>query len=435
MLPRLCFVLGVLCGLACRPAVPEPVPTVAAGTGPDRPPVVAGEGVRTGAQVLVDEGFQRLRGKRVGLIVNHTARVGDGHLIDRLHAAPEVTLAAIFGPEHGYRGEADAGAEIRDGRDARTGVPVYSLYGQTRKPTPAMLEGVDVLVFDIQDVGARFYTYISTMGLAMQAAAEARLPFMVLDRPNPLGGTQVSGYVLDPAFTSFIGQYPIPVQHGLTVGELARMIQGERLLPGLEQLRLEVVPMQGWTRTQHWPDVGLPWVPTSPNIPDFETALVYPGACFFEGTQASEGRGTRMPFRQLGAPWADGNALADQLNGYALPGVRFEAVRFTPQSIAGMSADPKLKGTDLGGIRYVVTDPAAFRPVETGVYVLHAFYQQAPAPARRGFFQTRTLNLLAGTDRLEAHLTAGATPQAIIASWQEEVAAFTRQREPYLLYP
>jgi uncharacterized protein YbbC (DUF1343 family) len=391
--------------------------------------------VRTGAQVLADEGFARFRGQRVGLIVNHTARIGDDHLIDRLHGAPGVTLAAIFGPEHGYRGEADAGAALRDGQDIRTGVPVYSLYGQTRKPTPAMLQDLDVLVFDIQDVGARFYTYISTMGLAMQAAAEAHLPFVVLDRPNPLGGDQVSGYVLDPAFTSFIGQYPIPVQHGLTVGELARMIQGERLLPGLEGLRLEIVPMQGWTRTLRWPAVGLPWVPTSPNIPDFETALVYPGTCFFEGTRASEGRGTRAPFRQLGASWADGDALAAQLNRYVLPGVRFEAVRFTPQPIEGMSTDPKLKGTDLGGIRYIVTDPDAFRPVETGVYVLHAFYQQAPASVRGDFFQARTLGLLAGTDRLQAHLTAGATPQTIIASWQDEVAHFLQRRRPYLLYP
>lgn len=401
------------------------VDTTAAPTGP----------VRSGAQVLADSGFAALQGMRVGLVVNHTARVDTAHLADRLAAAEDVELAALFGPEHGIRGTADAGEKVDDGRDARTGAPVYSLYGETRKPTPAMLEGLDALVFDIQDVGARFYTYISTMGLAMQAAAEADLPFYVLDRPNPLGGTRAEGFVLDTAYTSFVGQYPIPVTHGLTVGELAAMIQGEAWLPGLENLDLRVVEMDGWQRSMPWDATGQPWIKPSPNIPDVETALVYPGTAFFEGTSASEGRGTRTPFTLVGAPWADGQALADTLNARGLPGVRFEAAAFTPESIEGMASSPKLEGTPLEGVRLAVTDPQTFAPVAAGVHVLHAFYQQAPDDVRADdFFNDRWLRLLAGTPRLQEQLEAGARPEAIIASWQDEAAAFDTLRTPYLRY-
>ena len=391
------------------------------------------ESVKTGAQVLVESGFEALAGKRVGLIVNHTARVGESHLIDLVHEAANVELVALFGPEHGLRGTAEDGVEVADGRDDRTGAPVYSLYGQTRKPTPEMLGNVDVLVFDIQDVGARFYTFISTMGLAMQAAAEHGIPFIVLDRPNPLGGTYVSGFMLEPAHTSFVGQYPIPITHGLTVGELAQMIQGEGLLSDLEGLQLEVVSMTGWQRTMLWTDTGLPWINTSPNIPGFETALVYPGACFFEATAASEGRGTETPFTLLGAPWADGQALAETLNAYALPGVRFEAATFSPRPIEEMDTNPKLNGQALEGIRYVVTDARAFEPVEAGIHVFHAFYQQAPD---RAAFLTREawLTRLSGTTQFGTMLAQDAGPDAIIAAWQEEVEAFEEQRAAYLIY-
>ena len=389
--------------------------------------------VKTGAQVLVESGFRLLDGKRVGLIVNHTARVGEAHLIDLVHDAPNVELRALFGPEHGLRGTTEDGVEIADGRDDRTGVPVYSLYGQTRKPTPAMLGDVEILVFDIQGVGARFYTFISTMGLAMQAAAEIGLPFVVLDRPNPLGGVYTSGFVLEPEHTSFVGQYPIPITHGLTVGELARMIQGEGFLPGLENLQLDVVEMEGWQRAMLWPETGLPWINTSPNIPGFETALVYPGACFFEATAASEGRGTETPFTLLGAPWADGQTLADTLNARGLPGIHFEAATFSPRAIEGMDTNPKLEGQTLQGIRHVVTDGHTFRPVETGVHVLHAFYHQAPDVD--GFLARQAwLMRLSGTTRLGEMLAQGARPDAIIAAWQAEVEAFRARRAGYLLY-
>ncbi|MFQ5569841.1 MAG: exo-beta-N-acetylmuramidase NamZ domain-containing protein [Rhodothermales bacterium] len=391
--------------------------------------------VKTGAQVLAEDGFRLLDGMRVGLIVNHTARVDTSHLVDVVHAAPNVELVALFGPEHGLRGTADAGEKVADGRDDRTGAPVYSLYGSARKPTPEMLDGVDALVFDIQDIGARFYTFISTMGLSMQAAADAGIPFVVLDRPNPLGGAYVSGFVLEPEHTSFVGQYAVPVVHGMTVGELARMIQGERLLPGLDGLQLHVVSMEGWERAMQWPDTGLPWIKTSPNIPDFETALVYPGACFFEATAASEGRGTETPFSLLGAPWADGAALADTLNARALPGVRFETARFTPRAIASMASHPKLEGEALQGIRYVVTDARAFQSVETGMHVLHAFYHQALAAHQAAFMAREDwLTRLAGTERLGRMLEEGASPEAVIAAWQAEVATFNQRRAAYLLY-
>jgi len=390
--------------------------------------------VRTGAEVLAARHFDLLRGKRVGLIANHTARLDTMHLIDRLMAEPEVHLVALFAPEHGLRGTAAAGEEIRDGRDVRTGLPVYSLYGATRKPTPEMLAGLDVLVFDLQDVGARCYTYISTLGLAMQAAAEAGIPFVVLDRPNPLGGELISGFVLEPEQASFVGLYPIPLVYGLTIGELARLIQGEHLLPGLEHLELIVVPLEGWRRTMQWPDTGLPWRPPSPNLPTFEAALAYPGTVFFEAVDGSEGRGTDAPFLQVGTPWANTQALADTLNAHGLPGVRFEPVTFTPRPRPG-APHPRYEGQQLHGVRLHITDRQTFRPVVTGIHLLHAFYHQAPPSFRDTFIQRPDwLARLAGTERLYELLRNGATPETIVASWEKEVEAFRQRRRPYLLY-
>lgn len=391
--------------------------------------------VKTGAAALVERGFDLLDGKRVGLVANHTARVDTAHLIDLIAAAPNVKLTALFGPEHGLRGTADAGEKVADGRDERTGIPVYSLYGETRKPTPDMLRDAEALVFDIQDIGARFYTYISTMGLAMQAAAEQGIPFVVLDRPNPLGGNYVSGFMLEPEHASFVGQYPIPMVHGMTVGELARMIRNESMMEGLDDLDLHVVEMEGWRRKMLWPDAGLPWIPPSPNIPDFETAVVYPGAVFFEATAASEGRGTRQPFVQVGAPWLNGQAAADSLNARNLPGVRFEAVSFAPTSIPGMASRPKLEGQALEGIRHILTDAQAFQPVETGIHVLDVFWRQARTMQEELVNRPASLARLAGTQRLLDLLQQGASPEAIAASWERETAAFREARAASLIYP
>ena len=320
------------------------------------------------------------------------------------------------------------------GVDSLTGIPVYSLYGSTRAPEPETLENLDVLVFDIQDVGARFYTFISTMGYSMQAAARAGIPFMVLDRPNPLGGTRIDGFVLDTLHQSFVGLYPIPVQHGMTVGELATMIKGESFLEDLEDLDLVIIGMKGWRREMIWPDTGLPWTPTSPNIPNFETALVYPGMCFFEGTAASEGRGTDAPFLTIGAPWLDALRAARELNAMGLPGVRFSVEDVRPRSIPGVADRPKFEDEAIRAIRVHLTNPRSYAPLPTGIAVLSAVYRFSPDAERASFFKPRWLSLLAGTDRLHEALLRGDPPMDITMSWTEEVAAFGTRRKRYLRY-
>jgi uncharacterized protein YbbC (DUF1343 family) len=389
----------------------------------------------TGAEALVQSRFAALAGRRVGLITNQTGLVGGEHLADLIAAMPSVKLAAILAPEHGFRGQIEAGAKVGDAVDARTGVPVFSLYGATRKPTPAMLRGVDVLVFDIQDVGTRFYTYTSTMGLAMQAAAAARIPFVVLDRPNPLGGEYVSGFVLEPAHASFVGQYPIPIVHGMTVGELARAIKGERWLDGLGGLDLKVVEMQGWRRSMRWRELQQPWVPTSPNIPTFESALVYPGMGLVGEIKVNEGRGTPTPFSLFGAPWIDAQALVERLNVSALPGVRFAPADYTPRSIPGVAAQPRFQGRRLRGVSIAITDAARFEPLETGIHVLAALFAEARMKGiAEPVANPAMFRALAGTKRLHAMLADGRTGTEIVAAWQAEVARFRAQRAGYLLY-
>lgn len=402
------------------------------GCGPDEEP-----SVRTGAEVLAENDFEALEGQRAGLLVNHTALVDTTHLIDRVDRAPNVELTALFAPEHGLRGTEGAGEAIENGRDPQTGAPIYSLYGDTRRPTPEMLEDLDVLVFDIQDVGARFYTYITTMGLAMQAAAEADIQFVVLDRPNPLGGTYTSGFMLEPEHTSFVGHYPIPVAHGLTVGELAQYIQGEELLSGLDDLDMRVVTMDGWSRDMQWPDTNRKWHPPSPNLPTWETALLYPGQCFFEGVRVSEGRGTTRPFLQIGAPWPPDAAqkVVDTLRARSLPGVEVERVAFTPQSMPQAAPSPRFEGEEVHGFRFQITDREAVHPVETGIHALHVMYQQAQELSDTDFVSRPDhLTRLAGTERLQRSLQQGVPPDSIIASWTEEVATYRSERTPYLLY-
>ena len=393
----------------------------------------AGSAIATGAKALYQSDFAELRGKRVGLVTNQTAMVDGIHVIDLMHARG-VRLVALFAPEHGLRGLQEDGASIGDGIDQRTGVRVYSLYGDVKKPTAEMLRGLDLLLFDIQGIGTRFYTYISTMGLAMQAAAEARIPFVVLDRPNPLGGEQFAGPVLEGECGSFVGEYPIPVAYGLTIGELALMIKGEHRLPGLEGLNLRVIRMEGWQRGMLWPETGLEWVGTSPNIPDFETALLYPGICFLEGTAASVGRGTREPFKLVGFPGAAAGRLAERLNGEHLPGVRFEPALFTPRSIPGMSSDPKFRDREIAGVRILITKPNAYRPVTTGIHVLCALYGTLSKEERGLFFQQRGFDELAGTKSLRRSIEEGATPEEIVAGWQNDTERFAEKRRKYLLY-
>jgi len=390
--------------------------------------------VVTGAQVLANNGFDRFRGKRIGLITNQTGTVDSGHLIDALHESPDVDLAALFGPEHGLRGSVADGAAIADGVDPATGIAIYSLYGANRSPSSEVLAGLDALLFDIQDIGARFYTFISTMGLSMQAAAEAGVPFVVLDRPNPLGGRLFDGYVLDSLHTSFVGLYPIPVQHGMTVGELALMIKGERLLEGLENLDLDVVELKDWRRDMLWPETQLPWIPTRPNIPSFMTALVYAGTCFFEGTTASEGRGTDSPFLKVGAPWLDAISAARSLNELGLSGVQFSSTEVEPREIPGTASNPKFEGKTVHAVQIEVTSIDTYAPVSTGIAVLSEVFRSAPDSVRSAFIKARWLGLLSGTDRLQASLERGDDLETIQQSWREELSEFGQTRQRYLRY-
>jgi uncharacterized protein YbbC (DUF1343 family) len=391
--------------------------------------------ISTGADALAGGDIGLLQGKRLGVLTNHTGLVRDERLIDVLARIPGIKLAAILTPEHGLSGGVEAGAKVGHGYDAATGIPVISLYDASQKPTPAMLSGIDVLIFDMQDIGVRYYTYISTMGLAMQAAAAAGLPFVVLDRPNPLGGEDVSGFVLDARNRSFVGLYAIPQVHGMTVGELARMIKGERLLAGLERLDLKIVRLKGWRRDMRWPDTGLAWVATSPNIPTFDTALAYAGTGLLEATAASEGRGTTAPFLMVGHPSADPVRVAERLQGAGLPGVTFTPTRFVPQPMPGIASRPRFAGREVAGVRLTITDARTYRPAETGIHVLAALDAEVRRSGSVGLVEKAdAFGRLAGTDRLLQLLDADATPEAIIAAWQSDAEGFRRRRAPYLLY-
>jgi len=378
-----------------------------------------------GIEVLLDQRMDLLRGKRVGLVTNATgvdrALRSD---VDRFAERREFTLVALFGPEHGVRGDVQAGDQVASARDAATGLPVHSLYGEHREPTPAMLAGIDVLVFDIQDVGTRFYTYPYTLAGVMRAAKRAGIPVVVADRPDPLGGVLIEGPVLDPALASFVGQYPIPIRHGMTLGELATLFNTAFGI-GAE---LHVVAMQGWRRGDEPLRGALPWVPPSPNMPMPDTALVYPGMGLIEGTNVSEGRGTTRPFETIGAPWVDAQALAARLNAMGLPGVRFRPTWFTPTF-------SKHAGTACAGVQLHVSDRAAFRPVRTGLAVLKALHDQHPQdfaflPGKPPFFDH-----LAGVGDLRAAIQRGDTLDAIEARWAPALATFDAERRRHLLYP
>lgn len=386
----------------------------------------ATDGARPGIDRLLAEGPGPLRGLRVGLITNHTGRTGDGSrsTIDVLHEHPDLELVALFSPEHGIRGAADAGIAVESGRDARTGLPIHSLYGETRVPSQTMLADVDALVFDIQDIGARYYTYVWTMALAMQAAAEHDRLFVVLDRPNPIGGLRVQGNLLDPEYATFVGLYPVPMRHGMTVGEIALYINGEHGIGA----RLHVVPAIDWQREQWLDQTAMHWQAPSPNMPTLESAAHYPGTCLFEGTNLSVGRGTPAAFRQIGAPWLDAPAVVERLRALRLPGVRYDTVRFTPNR----PGDRKYADTPVRGIRYTVTDRSTYDPARTAIATLVATHALHPDSLQ---FLVSHFDRLAGTDEVRTAILAGASVQEITRAWSEQLASFRDRRAPYLLYP
>ncbi|MEK7670293.1 MAG: DUF1343 domain-containing protein, partial [Bacteroidota bacterium] len=313
--------------------------------------------VKTGADLLFEKRFDLIEGKRLGLVTNHSAVLSNGkHLADALFENPKAKLVVLFGPEHGIRGQAPAGKSVRDSIDTKTRIPVYSLYGRINKPTAEMLKNVDVLIFDIQDIGARFYTYESTLSLAMEAAAENRIPFIVLDRPNPITGTRFDGFVLVDSLRSFVGMHRISIMHGMTMGELATMINQEGWLKNGVRANLDVVRMEGWKRDVWFDETQLTWIGPSPNMQSLQTAIVYPGSCLFEGTNFSEGRGTEKPFEYIGSPFVNGKQWADELNSLRLPGITFEPIVFVPQEIQNVVATPKHKGVRCEGVFLHVLD-------------------------------------------------------------------------------
>jgi uncharacterized protein YbbC (DUF1343 family) len=378
--------------------------------------------VRPGIEVFLSDVPAQIRGKRVGLITNHAGidRAGTAD-IDLLAARDDLTLVALFAAEHGIRGNAAAGEKIADERDAKSGVPIFSLYmAEGRAPTPAMLTGVDALVYDLPEVGGRTWTYVSTMALSMQAAAKEKIPFVVLDRPNPIGGEIVEGALLDPAFASFVGMYPIPARHGMTVGELATFFN-KAFGIGAD---LIVARTANWRRSQWFTDIGLPWRNPSPNLRSPAALNHYPGTVYFEGTNLTEGRGTDRPFEQIGAPWLDAAGIAGAMNDRRLPGIRFEAITMSVESSAA-----KFPGQTIPAVRFVVTDREAYRPVRTSLLMIDRIRQQHP----RDFQWGKSIDRLTGSDQVRLAIERGTLP-ALLDQWDREAAAFRATRKPFLLY-
>jgi len=435
--PRRAAALGVLVLTACGSSAPLATTTATATTAAARSiespapqstaPLPAS--FRPGAGVIAEADFADWQGQQVGLIANQASVVDGIHTADVFAASDVVDLVALFSPEHGLRGDRAAGEWVPDEIDPITGRTVHSLYGETRSPQPAALEDLDVLFYDLQDVGVRYYTYISTMGLAMQAAAEHEVEFVVLDRPNPLG-PRVAGNVLAEGAESFVGLYPIPDLYGLSAGELAQAIVGEEWLDGLGSLRLTVVPYEHDAANLAWPE-SAGWAPPSPAITSIDTAHLYPATVLFEATSMSYGRGTDAPFEIIGAPWVDEDKLAQTLNDLGLAGVSFEAIRFTPR--AEPATEVAHAGVEVGGVRLRLTaDREQFRPATTGVQLLAAVHELAPEDI---IDRPEWLTLLSGSSALGEHLREGRPISTLIGSWDEPLATYEQAIAPYRIYP
>ena len=385
--------------------------------------------MRLGSERLIAS--PRLNGLRVGVLANPASIDRDfRHMVDRLAASRDCRLAAIFGPQHGFQSNLqDNMIESPHAKDARRNVPVFSLYSETREPTPEMLDLIDVLVVDIQDVGARIYTFIYTMANCLRAAARKGLPVIVCDRPNPIGGLAVEGPMLEQGYESFVGQFSIPMRHGMTVAELARLFN-EGYGIGAE---LEVVPMEGWARDMYWDETGIPWVMPSPNMPTLDTAVVYPGTVLFEGTMLSEGRGTTRPFELIGAPWLDGERLAERMNGARLAGVHFRPATFEP------TFQKHAKAT-CSGCQIHVTSRQEFEPVKVGVSLMRECYGLAPdrfkwrEPPYEYEHDKMPIDILAGSPTLRRLIERQVPLSDVVDGWRSGETDFADARRPYLLY-
>jgi uncharacterized protein YbbC (DUF1343 family) len=402
---------SVLCLTICAGVLATPFATTL--------PAQTTSGVVPGIEVLLSDSIHLVRGKRVGLLTNHSGRDRRGtSTADLLHRAPGVRLTALYGPEHGIRGAARAGDRIATSVDSATGVTVHSLYGDVRVPTAKMLEDIDVLLYDIQDVGARVYTYQWTLALAANAAGK---PIIVLDRPDPIRADRYEGNILDPKFASLVGQYPVALRYGLTPGELLRYLAATKLI----NAEVHVVPMKNYRRSMWFDETGLAWVNPSPNLRTMDATITYPGTVFFEGTTATEGRGTDAPFAQVGAAWMTNHAaFAAELNALRLPGVHFAPVTRTVEK------GYKFGGETIPMIQVHVVDRNAIRPVEVGVRMLRAMYVRYPKDFR---WRLPQIDRLAGTDRLRAAVE-GNTVDALVKEWDADAVKFAGLVKPYLIY-
>lgn len=387
--------------------------------------------MKIGLETVFEQHLDLLKNQRVGLIVN-PASINQNfeHAADTFYNCSSINLTTLFGPQHGIRGETqDNMIEWEGFNDRKTGVPVYSLYGQTRIPTEEMLKDVDVLVFDIQDVGTRVYTFIYTMAHAMQACAKYGKRMVVLDRPNPIGGELVEGNILEPEFASFVGLFPIAMRHGMTVAELAKMFN-EAFAIGCE---LDIVPMSGWKRSMWWDETGLPWILPSPNMPTLDTATVYPGMVIFEGTMVSEGRGTTRPFELIGAPYIDAYRLTEELNNLNLPGVYFRPNYYQPTF-------HKHVGQLCGGLQLHITNRQTYKSVISAVAILSTIYHLYPSkfewkqPPYEYVHDKLPIDVIFGSDKVRKQIESGASLVEIEQSWQEGVNNFIELRKKYLIY-
>ena len=386
--------------------------------------------VQTGLENLIANYNHKIAYKNIGIVTNHTGVNTEGTPIwELLNDLPNVDVAAVFSPEHGLFGEAADGEKVNYAESGKKLPPLYSLYGPTRKPTKEMLKGIDLLLYDIQDIGARFYTYISTMGLIMEAAAESGIPCLILDRPNPLTGKLITGPILDLEVSSFVGLYPIPSVYGLTPGELALMISDQSWIEAVPSI--EVVPLTGWSRDMWYDETGLPWVPPSPNIPNLETAIVYPGTVLIEATNVSEGRGTDHPFRWIGAPWIDSNELSDAMNIIGLHGVTFSPIEFTPHSIPGAAPNPKNNTQTCNGVEIILTNRNIFSPVIVGIQLLQTISLLYPQKLE---IKEAGLNRLFGSDRLSKSLGNSDAVNQLVVEIKKESGQFRESAKKYYLY-
>lgn len=390
--------------------------------------------VTVGADRLFTEFSHLIKDKKLALVSNHTGKLSNGtHLADTLFNYPNAELIALFGMHYNIRTNdysipKDKEADI----DAETGLPKYSLYGSHHKPTPEMLQDVQVIIFDIQEVGARFYEHINILGFVMEAAVENNIEVIVLDRPNPITGLKMDGFITDDEFLYGFGAFgKVPVIHGMTTGEIAKLYNGEHMLRGGEQAKLHVIEMLGWKRSMWFDQTGIEWIKPSPNLPSFESLLVYTGTCLFEGLNISAGRGTEKPFQYIGAPWIDNDRVVSILNNLNLKGVQFDTVTFTPEKMAFHSRDPYLTGDICKGIYVNITDRDSFESYETGIAMVWAIHQLHPNKME---WNKETMNRLVGTGRLETMIYRGARPSEIFASWKEELKAFKNNSKTYFIY-